>query len=675
MPKLDSNLNKSNFLVLLEYVLLSLCIAVIIIRTFLTESPNVQAADSPLSLGDNALTLSISALLIFAFICWLVLAIFGSRFSFRVTSIEIPLVIFIIAAITASFAASNRRAAINDTITVIAPIFMAILLVQILNSQSKIKALLYVIASLGVMSSIYCVVQQFWLNDIFLEQYQNDPNSMLEKLSIEAGSFQHMLFEHSLNSKDVRSFFVTGNSAGSFAILTCFAGFALFMQNFKKAKSYLNIKSVIPAVITVINILGLLLTHSKGAIAAFILTAAMIGAYFWFGNWIKRHKKTVLIICLLFVTGGATTIVTYGITSDRVPGGNSMLVRWQYWKASAKMYVNHCLTGVGGGNFGYYYSHYKDPAALETVGDPHNFLLGIITQFGPLGLLAFGAAVFFPLGQIVLAKSTSSKEINTTKAILSLSVLGFLLHNCVDFAIFEPAITTTFWSIIAIIIALQLQEKPEPQFLKKPSPVIKAIVVVITLVTVWSYFSFLAAPVFDAAEKIQSAMTKPLNAHYLLEEAAHLDPLDPTALKLNGQLYLQNFETVPNAGVGMLERAAGCFLGAIERNRADFKNYEKLSIAYNLLGQKQKAYDYAFEAVKRYPGSGRLSVELAKLAEESGKTDIAIKHYKKAIEIEDAYRNQFRIMYPGKEMFSRLGKDKYDFALNQIEKLSSEAHN
>lgn len=675
MPKLDSNLSKSNSVVLWEYVLLLLCMAVVVVRTFLTESPNVQASASPLNLGDNTLTLSISALLIFAFISWVVLAVFRPRFSFRFTNIEIPLAIFIIAGAIATAAASDRRAAINDTITVIAPIFMAILLVQLLRSESKIKVLLYVVASLGIISTIYCTVQQFWLNDLFIEQYQNDPTSMLNKLGIKAGSFQQMLFEHSLYSKDVRSLFVTGNSAGSFTILTSFAAFALFVQNLTKGKSYFRIKILIPAFITVINIVGLLLTRSKGAIAAFILTAAMSVAYFCFGDWLKVHKKTVLIICLLLVVAVGTVIVAYGAVHNRLPGGNSMLVRWQYWQASAKMYSEHFLTGVGGGNFGYYYSHYKHPAALETVADPHNFLLGIITQFGPVGLLAFCGAVFLPLAKIFFAKSNGSKQINTTKAILSFSVLGFLLHNCVDFAIFEPAITTVFWAIIAIIIALHLETIAQLQLFKKVSPVIKATVVVITLVIVWSYFTFVATPSFKAAEKIQSALSEPLFVHSLLDQAAKLDGLDATALKFNGNIYLQEFETAPNAGSGMLEKAADCFLGAIERNRADFKNYEKLSIVYNLLGQKQKAYEYAFEAVRRYSGSGRLRIELAKLAEDLNKTEYAVEHYKKAVEIEDAYRSQFRMMYPGREMFSRLGEEKYEFAIKQIEKLSSKPNN
>jgi len=74
-----------------------------------------------------------------------------------------------------------------------------------------------------------------------------------------------------------------------------------------------------------------------------------------------------------------------------------MLVRWQYWYAAAQMASDHPLTGVGPGNFSHFYTHYKPAAALESVADPHNFLLSLLTQYGPLGLASFLVMLFIPL--------------------------------------------------------------------------------------------------------------------------------------------------------------------------------------------------------------------------------------------------------------------------------------
>jgi hypothetical protein len=62
---------------------------------------------------------------------------------------------------------------------------------------------------------------------------------------------------------------------------------------------------------------------------------------------------------------------------------------------------------------------------------------------------------------------------------------------------------------------------------------------------------------------------------------------------------------------------------------------------------------------------------LAQIAEKLGKTEIAIEQYRKAIEIEDSFRRQFQMMYPERrEIVSRLGEEKYQFAVKRIKELS-----
>ena len=61
------------------------------------------------------------------------------------------------------------------------------------------------------------------------------------------------------------------------------------------------------------------------------------------------------------------------------------------------MVADHPLTGVGPGNFACIYHQYKPPSAPETVSDPHCFVLSILTQYGPLGLLGFLAIILVPL--------------------------------------------------------------------------------------------------------------------------------------------------------------------------------------------------------------------------------------------------------------------------------------
>jgi len=141
-------------------------------------------------------------------------------------------------------------------------------------------------------------------------------------------------------------------------------------------------------------------------------------------------------------------------------------------------------------------------------------------------------------------------------------------------------------------------------------------------------------------------------------------------------VYLQQFHSSRSGELDLLSAAEKCLLDAIERNRADYKNFEWLADVYCLLaetsgeqtkvGWLNKGFEAAENAVERYPGSGRLRIKLGEAAEQLGKTEIACEQYKRAVEIEDGFRRQFRQMYPAREVFSRLGEEKYEFAKQRL---------
>ncbi|MDD5326464.1 MAG: O-antigen ligase family protein [Phycisphaerae bacterium] len=762
MP-LDSSSSKTKGQVILEYVLLALCLCVIALRATDTENPAAQSA-SFTTLSDNLYTLSVSAVLFFSFVLWFIFALCSSRFSYRFTALEIGLCLLCIAAVIAGFAASNKRAAITDSLCLIAPVLMAVLLVQILDSPSKIKLVLTVIAALGVVSAHQCVEQFFVSNKAVIAQYEQNPQTMLQTFGIQPGSFQQFLFEHRLYSKDVRAFFTTGNSAGSFAILACFAALALFIDKFKNRRTgqYTLVSLITSGIVVSVVIFGLIITRSKGAIAASLIAAAMFVAFIYLGNWLNSHKKAILFVCLIFFIAAVFAISAYGLAHDRLPGGNSMLVRWQYWHASAKMYADHWRTGVGPGNFAHFYTHYKPAAAIESVSDPHNFLLSVLTQYGPLGLIGFLALFILPLwksfpvvslsnppgkqdsprqlqpqpnfrtlaityltivsaallfirpmimpsnygdtpnviiyvvftlyvtpviafilGSWFLTTGTKQAASNGSRATyitaaLFCAAIGLLLHNLIDFAIFEPPVFTAFCAIIACLIAADFKQKA---FALKPALPAKIILTSAALALIAAYLFYAWAPVAKTT-KIQRQMHRFGYSYELLDKAIEYDRMDPIAPNLNGRLYLQRYKETPNAQTLLLEKAKTCFLAAIDRDKADFRNYEKLSDVYALLAKNpssqekkyllNKSLDYLNSTVERYPGSSDLRIELAEVAEQLAKNDVAMAQYEKAVEIEDAYRSQFKIMYPGRNVFSRLSQEKYDTAKQRINALSEQ---
>jgi len=808
-----SDAAKSKALVVLEYVLLALCLCAIALRTTFTESPTSQsAAAMPGNLSDAVYSLSVSAVLIFSLILWLVWSLCSKKFVYRRTGLEIGLCVFLVAAVIAGFAAADKRLAINDSAVLFAPLLMTILLIQILDSGTKIRLILAVIVALAVVNAQQSADQFFRGNRMAIEQYEQDPRSLLEPLGIEPNTFQQFMFEHRIYSGGVRGYFTTRNSAGSFLLLASFAVAAIFIDRLRNRKSGSGDLHILACgVAAAVVLFSLVLTRSKGAFIGFFCAAVLFAAQLRFGDWLKAHRKALFAACVLLGVVAVVVVASYGLSHGRLPGGSSMLVRWQYWRAAARMYADHWLTGIGPGNFSDYYTRYKPDAALESVADPHNFPLSILTQYGPLGLVGFLAIIVMPFWMVLspsgpgaLPKTPASglarpdyggparpnhggqafykpaiafavcisaallivrpvifpmpptgsseerqagilvlyimpvfvflvgfllvaagqrqptksgpgptassvqrgayrKELDAKRyplnadsviapALFSAGI-GLLIHNLIDFAIFEPGVLTTFWAIIACLIATDYDENSRPCSVFRGAPAVRLMAVAAGLAIVLAYLNYAFIPVAASAAKTYRAQQVMSfdqfdQIHGLLDSAAADDPLDPAALSLNGRLYLRHFELTHNASPGvpgeanrdLLVRAQMCFLGAIDRNAAAFKNFERLTDVYMLLAETsppqdsatwvQKGYDTALQAVELYPGCARLRVEMARIAEQLGKTDIAVEQYKKAIDIEDSYGRQFKAIYPQKEeAVSRLGNDKYLYAKERLKAL------
>ncbi|MHC4637215.1 MAG: hypothetical protein ACYTBV_06875, partial [Planctomycetota bacterium] len=113
------------------------------------------------------------------------------------------------------------------------------------------------------------------------------------------------------------------------------------------------------------------------------------------------------------------------------------------------------------------------------------------------------------------------------------AVIAVLIHNLIDFAIFEPAVLTTFWAVIAVIIAIDMNKKYGTAPRRNPTPVAKLLVTAGGLIVVFALMNYALIPVAGTAAKISVALSDFSVSHKILEQAAKEDPLDSTALNLN----------------------------------------------------------------------------------------------------------------------------------------------
>lgn len=744
----------------IEQVLLFVSLGILALRTTYTEGPLIQTFTLPGSLSDAIYSLTLSGLLALALLLWLLSGLWRGQMKYRVTGMEVGLILFLVGGAVSAIGASEKRMAINSIVTLTGPIFAGMLLVQLLDRTPGIRGILLTVAALGIVNTYQCAEQSLVSNRIMIEQYANAPETLLGPLGIEPGTFQHFLFEHRLYGQGVRGFFTTGNSAASFAMFAAFAGLALLLHRRQADADPPSRRPSrwCPIVAVAIILAGLALTRSKGGILAFVIAAALCALIVLLHKRFAKHRRVVWAVSAAVLLVGSLAVgcvaVSYGLKHGRLPGGNSMLVRWQYWRATAQMVADHPLTGVGPGNFAQNYTRYKPASAPESVSDPHSFPLSLLAQYGPLGLLGFLAMIVVPLyraaagaasepapddrharpkslavvtlgvvaasllvfrpilipaswtgdfevvlyeiialhgapvaafliGFFLLALPLRRRDVETAHpygapacAALGCAVVGVLVHNLVDFALFEPGIWMTLWAMMACIIAIGHRRKPARCFTLHPNRPLKATAGVGALLLVLAYIHFVWWPVYAVTVRTHQGRQAAAQgyfdrAHALLDAAAAADPLSPAASSLNGRLYLQRSEHVSVGQFLLLEKAAESFRTAVERDPADCKNYERAGDIARLMGHHEQAYAWYLEAARRYPGSGRLQLRLAQTAERLGDDDAARRYYRQAIEIEDAFRRQFRQMYPERtEVVSRLGQADYDLARRRMEELS-----
>ena len=753
----------------LENTLLCILLGLIVLRTTVIETPHIDQLQTRLFLSSEIVSLLISLIFLACIGSWFLVSLLRGQLRWRKTGFGLAVGVFIFAGILSACFASDKRVAVTDIVTLATPMLAGLLLVQLLTTSVKIRLALLLILAVGVAATVLCSMQLSFFNDDMIKNYEENSSEFLTKQCVSAGGVEQFMYEHRLYSKDIPGFLMTSNSAASFFLLSVFAAMGLCVESFweyKNQKAWKDREQVLVALICytlgfIFILFGLFLTQSKGGIGAFILGLGLFVVSSLFGKTIWKRRRLFGILFLLLIVLSAGAVIAYGLEHGRLPGGNSMLVRWQYWQSTAVMIRDHIATGVGGGNFPEFYMHYKVPAASETVQNPHNWILSLLSQYGLLGLVAFLAAVLLPLYKVcgrccadthLLGGSSNSERSNIWIGLLAVSaamllfvrrelmmdlnilhqkadgqaaayvilylvpagvfILAFILlraaslgdksmggrndrlsialvyglvavlvHNLIDFAIFEPGIFGVFWLFVAILVAQMHNQTDAPDtvfVLDKPRRFgVTAGLVIFGIV----YLTVVLLPPMRAERYFKRAMGDDVRRIELIETAIAADMLSAQTAYRAAGLFKQTYQQQRiNKNKRFLEKGLDFAHIAAARNPADFKPWRLLGQIQVLLAeqaegeQKGKYLQMAFadlqQAIARYPGSGKLHYNLALVAEQLNRLEIALCHYKIAVEIEDAYRVQFWVMYPErKTVISRLGEMNYAEAKSKVDAL------
>jgi tetratricopeptide (TPR) repeat protein len=385
----------------IDFLLLILCSILIAGRCMIFESyprPRRWGMVPPrIDIGSGEVTAMtvFAALIITLTFLWILFRFKSTPFTWRKTSLTIPLLLLALGSGFSYMATSNKHSARIEIWNLLSVIILGILLIQLLNASWKRNFLLCVLAATGVVMGHRCWEQSSHEFSEVEKTFLEDPNQALITQGIPPGTYAAQQYAARVTSRDIRGYFGVSNTAAAFFILSIMATAALIFDRVQKKNLNRDWHFLLAGgLLLLIQIVGLWLTQSKGGIVSFCAALGFTGVVWITRKTLQRHWRKTIVLCIVLTIVAIVAVAAHGMYHDRLPT-NSMWVRWQYWKASADMIADdtHWITGVGPQNFGDYYPRYMNPAAPETVKDPHCLPIALWSQWGLFGLLAFIWAV------------------------------------------------------------------------------------------------------------------------------------------------------------------------------------------------------------------------------------------------------------------------------------------
>lgn len=139
---------------------------------------------------------------------------------------------------------------------------------------------------------------------------------------------------------------------------------------------------------------ALLLTASRGAIfiglpVGLVVLYSLLAAPANGLRWPDRGSVRRLFLWVLLLSGGIAAGALLFLFRERLLNSDTLLYRWQIWRATLQLWGDHLWTGVGPGGFFWRYPAYvlTLPQADPNLRHPHNLWLEFVALWGIFGLL------------------------------------------------------------------------------------------------------------------------------------------------------------------------------------------------------------------------------------------------------------------------------------------------
>ena len=305
-------------------------------------------------------------------------------------------------------ASGNLRFATNEAWLWIsgAAVFMASR--RIFVHLAARRTIVLLIALCAIALAVHGLHQEWISLPQLRAQYESDPDAALAQIGIfdPPGSAARMVFANRLYDGGATGTFALANSLAGVLLVGCLIAIAALRFQWRQMQRHEKAAWI---VVLLICVVCLSYARSRSATAATILGAVVILlAPYILGQGdsdqtnLKSRMRKIMVVaaaCLGAMLAAMTMIAAFGKSEWFEQAVPSLAFRFQYWRSTWQLALDHPLFGCGPGNFKAIYLQYREISANEQIADPHNFLFetlasgGFIALAGLVALLAVGAWV------------------------------------------------------------------------------------------------------------------------------------------------------------------------------------------------------------------------------------------------------------------------------------------
>lgn len=216
-------------------------------------------------------------------------------------------------------------------------------------------------------------------------QYQENPERVLELAGWDApeGSSERMVFENRLLDGGPTGTFALANSLAAILLVGVVAGVGVIRR---RMGPWTVVQWVAASLVVVVCLGSLLSTRSRSATLAMLVGIGLVLAVSSIRGRNKRGLWIAIgaVACLGVVIIAALATIGNREWFEEAPA--SLAFRFQYWRSTWQLVIDHPWFGAGPGNFKALYEQYREASAHEQIAEPHNLFVETLASGGFVGL-------------------------------------------------------------------------------------------------------------------------------------------------------------------------------------------------------------------------------------------------------------------------------------------------